>query len=185
MARGRPIKTDVREKIASLLAQAGCAYGYEIYKMYKNIFEPTSLRNIYYNLKKGVSIGEFIIIDVKRESGEFTWGGESEHIYYGLGPYASIFNITDKQKDKINHLTKKSVEIDWLKEISDKIKIFNHDISEFLAKNDRMRYEDRRKTNELLKIRGAKLKDWVATKLEKEKGKELIIKIDELVKILI
>ena len=184
MARGRPIKTDVREKIASLLAQAGCAYGYELYKIYKDIFEPTSLRNIYYNLKKGVSIGEFIIIDVKREPGEFTWGGESEHIYYGLGPYASVFNITDKQKDKINHLTRKSVEIDWLKEISNKITILNHDVSDFLVKNERMRYEDRRKTNELLKIRGSKLKDWAASKLEHEKSNEFASKINSIVKVL-
>ena len=47
-----------------------------------------------------------------------------------------------------------------------------------------MRYEDRRKTNELLKIRGSKLKDWAASKLEQEKSKELASKINSIVKVL-
>jgi len=182
MARGRPIKTELREKLAALLSQAGCAYGYELYKMYKEIFEPVSLRNIYYNLKKGLSTGEFIIIESKREPGEFTWGSESEHIYYGLGPYAITFNTTEKQKQKLVNLSQKTAPIDWLKETQNKIKELDYDIANFHAKKAHMKYEDVRKLNELLKLHGARLKDWASSNIDKEKHRELSTQINELIK---
>ena len=185
MARGRPIKTEIREKIASILSQTGCAYGYEIYKLYKEMFEPVSLRNIYYNLKKGTSTGEFIILEAKRESGEYTWGTESEHIYYGLGPYASAFNMTEKQHQKISNLQQKPVQIDWLKETQNKIKELDNEIATFHAKKAHMKYEDVRKLNELLKLHAVKLKEWSTTKLDKEKHKEIFVQINDVLKNLV
>lgn len=182
MVRGRPVKTEIREKIASILSQLGCAYGYELYKIYKKIFEPVSLRNMYYNLKKGLSTGEYIILEAKREPGEFTWGMESEHIYYGLGPYASTFNVSDKQKQKLSDLQQKTTQIDWLKETNNKINELNEEIAAFHAKKAHMKYEDVRKLNELLKLHGAKLKDWTSSKIDKDKHKEITAQINEILK---
>ena len=67
MLRGRPVKTEIREKIASIIAKMGTSYGYEIYKAYLKAFGKISLRNLYYNLKKGLDTGEFILADVKIE----------------------------------------------------------------------------------------------------------------------
>ncbi|RME77992.1 hypothetical protein D6774_02500 [Candidatus Woesearchaeota archaeon] len=63
-------------------------YAYEIYKVYRDIFPPVTMRSIYYHLKKGVSTGEFIIKEIRKEKGDFSWGGEVEKIYYSLGPNA-------------------------------------------------------------------------------------------------
>ena len=182
MARGRPIKTEIREKIAVILGQISCAYGYEIYKMYKDIFEKVSLRNIYYNLKKGTSTGEFIIHEIRREPGEFTWGTESERIYYCLGPYASTFNITEKQMEKLSSISQRTVEVNWLREIQNKVKELDQDIATFFSKKERMKYEDVRKLNELLKLHGARLKDWAHSKIDKEKAKEITNQINDLIK---
>ena len=61
--RGRPVKTIIRERIATILGQVGSSYGYEIFKTYRKIFGKVSLRNLYYNLKKGLKTGEFIIVE--------------------------------------------------------------------------------------------------------------------------
>jgi len=78
MPRGRPVKTDIRERIAVILQHLNISYGYQIYKIYRNVFGYISLRNLYYNLKKGVELGEYIVVDVKREKGMFTWGEEAD-----------------------------------------------------------------------------------------------------------
>ena len=38
MPRGRPLKTEIREKIASIIAHIEKTYGYEIYKIYQQVF---------------------------------------------------------------------------------------------------------------------------------------------------
>ncbi|MBW2971588.1 hypothetical protein KY359_01000 [Candidatus Woesearchaeota archaeon] len=32
---------------------------------------------------------EFVIKQIKKEKGDYSWGGEAEKIYYGLGPAAA------------------------------------------------------------------------------------------------
>jgi len=66
MAKGRPLKTEIRENIALILKHTNIAYGYQIYKIYKDIFGKLSLRNMYYNLKKGVELGEFVLVNIKK-----------------------------------------------------------------------------------------------------------------------
>ena len=112
MPRGRPIKTEVRDRLATILSHINFGYGYELYKIYRTFFQPTSLRNIYYNLKKGLMLGEFIIIDIKREVGTYTWGSEVQHIYYGVGPYARLAQASDKIKNTLDTLPKKEIKID-------------------------------------------------------------------------
>lgn len=88
MGRGRPIKSAIRQNIVEILAVKGEAYGYDIYRVYREVFPSITLRSIYYHLKKGVSTGEIIVKEIKKEKGNFSWGGETEKKYYALGPKA-------------------------------------------------------------------------------------------------
>jgi hypothetical protein len=63
-------------------------YGYDIYKVYKEIFPSCTQKSIYYHLSKGVATGEFKINEIKNETGDFSWGTTVEKIYYELGPNA-------------------------------------------------------------------------------------------------
>jgi DNA-binding PadR family transcriptional regulator len=88
MGRGRPLKSSIRQNIVEILNVKGEMYGYDIYRTYREIFPSVTLRSIYYHLKKGVSTGEFVVKEVKREKGNFSWGPETEKTYYALGPKA-------------------------------------------------------------------------------------------------
>ena len=88
MKRGRPVKSDIRQNIIEILAVAGKAYGYLIHKWYNQIFPPCTRENIYYNLRKGVKLGEFELADIKQEKGDYSWGTVVEKKYYKLGPKA-------------------------------------------------------------------------------------------------
>lgn len=43
---------------------------------------------MYYNLHKGVQLGVFKVKNIKKESGQFSWGDSVEKIYYELGEFA-------------------------------------------------------------------------------------------------
>ena len=88
MAKGRPAKSGIRQNIIEILFHLKEGYGYDIYKIYRNIFPNVTMRSIYYHLKKGADLGEFKINKVEKEKGDFSWGSEVEKIYYGLGPNA-------------------------------------------------------------------------------------------------
>ncbi len=90
MARGRPTKSQIRQNMIEILAHIKAAYGYDIYKVYISIFPKVTIRSIYYHLKKGVSLGEFIVAKIEKEKGDYSWGGEAEKIYYSLGPQAKV-----------------------------------------------------------------------------------------------
>jgi hypothetical protein len=178
MPRGRPLKTEIREKIASILAHIGQSYGYELYKYYQQVFGKINIRNLYYNIKKGLELGEFIIIDVKREVGSFTWGGETQHIYYTLGPYARTYQLTTRQKEILSRIPVKEVRIDWDKEIQQKIKELEESINTFKSQQSRMRYEEKTKFRSLIKHRTDMLKEWMRSKFDRNKAHELHVKLD-------
>lgn len=90
MRRGRPVGSTVRQNILEILAVLGRAHGYQIYKVYRDLFPKVTLRVIYYHLKKGKDLGELEIEKVEREKGDYSWGSEAEKIYYKLGPKAVI-----------------------------------------------------------------------------------------------
>jgi hypothetical protein len=92
MKRGRPVRSDVRQNIVNILSVIKEGYGYEIYRIYKGIFPSCTMRLIYYHLKKGIETGEIKIKDVRKEKGNFSWGGEVEKTYYCLGENASPRN---------------------------------------------------------------------------------------------
>ena len=88
MGRGRPTKSEIRQNVVEILFFIKKAYGYEIYKVYTAIFPKITLRSIYYHLKKGVQLGEFVVERVEREKGDYSWGTEAEKTYYALGTNA-------------------------------------------------------------------------------------------------
>jgi len=88
MPRGRPIKSEIRQNIIDILFHIEKGYGYEIFKIYREIFPICTLKVIYYHLKKGVDLGVFSINNVKQEKGDYSWGPVVEKTYYILGPSA-------------------------------------------------------------------------------------------------
>ena len=178
MPKGRPLKIDIRAKIAAILQYVGHAYGYQIYKYYKKIFGKIGLRNLYYNLKKGVETGEFIITTVKREEGEYTWGRESQHIYYSLGPNSIIYKLSERQMWLLSQLPKKEINVDWKKEIENQIKQINKRIDEFNSIKASLLYEDKRRNEQKLIREIENLKDWAKQKIGK--NQEIKIKLAEL-----
>jgi hypothetical protein len=90
MRRGRPVGSVVRQNVLEILGVLGRAHGYQIYKVYKELFPKVTLRVIYYHLKKGVSLGELEVERIERERGDYSWGSEAEKIYYKLGPNADV-----------------------------------------------------------------------------------------------
>ena len=88
MKKGRPIRSEIRQNVVEILHFINKAYGYEIYKVYVVIFPKVTLRSIYYNLRKGVDLGEFQVSKVEKQKGDYSWGTEAEKIYYSLGPNA-------------------------------------------------------------------------------------------------
>lgn len=75
--------------MVEILAYASKAYGYEIYKIYIEIFPKITLRSVYYHLKKGIQLDEFRVDKVIQEKGDYSWGTTTEKIYYSLGTKAN------------------------------------------------------------------------------------------------
>ena len=98
---GRPLGSDVRDHIVEILYFLGEGYAYQIAKIYLALYRKLAKRTIYYHLRKGLSTGEFIIKEVKKESGKNSWGDTTEKIYFALGPNA---RPTMDERVK-NHLT--------------------------------------------------------------------------------
>ena len=86
--RGRPVKSVIRQNIIEILHLKKRVYGYELYNYYINIFPKVHIRSIYYHLKKGTSLKEIKIQEVKEEKGDYSWGNKAEKVYYSLGPNA-------------------------------------------------------------------------------------------------
>ena len=74
--------------MVEILHHAGTVYGYQMSKLHSQLFPPATRRVIYYHLKKGIETGEFEIGEVKRETGDFSWGSVVEKTYYTLGKNA-------------------------------------------------------------------------------------------------
>jgi hypothetical protein len=89
MGKGRPIFSEVRSNMIEILYVKGKAYGYEIAKIYLDLFPKVTKRLFYYHLKKGVELKEFEISEIQKEEGDFSWGSSVEKIYYVLGKNAN------------------------------------------------------------------------------------------------
>lgn len=98
---GRPVKSKIRDRMQEIVDALGVTYGYEIYKVYQDAFEPIDLRSMYYHLNKGVSLKEFKEIGVEVVKGNFTWGDKGIRKYYVLGE-----NSTERASDDIHIIIK-------------------------------------------------------------------------------
>lgn len=87
--RGVRIGNETRRNLAELLEAAGSAYGYDLYKLYRQKYGPISLRLIYYHLAKGRTEGIFQVKEVRHTEGGYSWGKHAERVYYELGPAAA------------------------------------------------------------------------------------------------
>ncbi len=88
MLRGRPVKSQIRQNIIELLNHLKQGYGYQISKIYNEIFPRVTQRSIYYHLHKGTHTNEISIHKIQQEKGDFSWGTTVEKIYYTLGKNA-------------------------------------------------------------------------------------------------
>lgn len=88
MARGRPTKSKVRQNLVNMLHILREGYGYDLYRHYRELFNPVTMRVVYYHLKKGAELGEFQLHKITKERGKFSWGEETRKSYYRLGPEA-------------------------------------------------------------------------------------------------
>jgi hypothetical protein len=84
--RGRPTGSSIRQNMVEILYHRGKAYGYDLYRDYCALFPKVTLRVIYYHLKKGVALGEFVLETIRLEKGKYSWGDAAEKKYYKLGP---------------------------------------------------------------------------------------------------
>ncbi len=83
-SRGRPIGSEVRNNIIDILGYMGKAYGYELNKVYREVFPAVTLRSIYYHLKKALSLGLVKVEVVERSEGNYSWGSTAEKTFYSL-----------------------------------------------------------------------------------------------------
>src|SRR3989344_2479087 len=85
MTRGRPTRSSIRQNIVEILHHLGKGYGYQICKIYNEVFPTVTQRSIYYHLKKGVFTKEVAVQKIEQEKGNFSWGNMVEKTYYTLG----------------------------------------------------------------------------------------------------
>ena len=88
MRKGRPCQSEIRQNILEILYFMGKGYGYQISKIYNEVFAKVSQRSIYYHLRKGVALQEIELNKIEMEVGDFSWGKTVEKIYYSLGKEA-------------------------------------------------------------------------------------------------
>jgi hypothetical protein len=88
MQRGRPTVSQIRQNIVEILFYLEEGYGYQISKIYQELFSKVTQRSIYYQLRKGLQTKEIIIKETRQESGNFSWGSNVEKKVYALGSLA-------------------------------------------------------------------------------------------------
>lgn len=103
--RGRPVKSQVRQNIINILYIIKKGYGYDIFKTYRAVYPTCTMRLIYYHLKKGIETGEIKVAEIRKEKGNFSWGGDVEKIYYGLGPSA-VPRVDDRIRTAVDKMKK-------------------------------------------------------------------------------
>src|SRR3989344_3238794 len=97
--RGRPARSIIRQNILEILFYLKKGYGYQIARIYNEIFPKVTQRSIYYHLRKGVLTQEIIVQAIKQEQGEYSWGKVVEKTYYSLGKNANP--VENERIDKL------------------------------------------------------------------------------------
>ena len=85
---GRPVRSQIRQNIVEILHVLRNGYGYEISKIYRQIFPKATVRSMYYHLRKGLETKEFKVERIEKSKGEYSWGSEAEKTIYSLAENA-------------------------------------------------------------------------------------------------
>lgn len=93
--RGRPPGSATRDRVSEILSVIERGTGYDIFRIYRDVFGQITSRSIYYNLHQGVLLDAFEVDAVTVESGEFSWGGKAEKKYYKPGRKARVLTDED------------------------------------------------------------------------------------------
>lgn len=99
-SRGRPVRSEIRDNIAEILAVNGPSYGYDIFKVYSDYFFPCTRESVYYHLRKGVELGIFRIVRVSSVKGDFSWGDTAEKIFYEVIEPESVKSSGKVKKER-------------------------------------------------------------------------------------
>ncbi len=170
--KGRPVGSIIRNRIAAILDRTGTGYGYEIFKLYKDLFGKIHIRTIYYNLKKGIEKEEIILLKVENEVGKYSWGNEVQKIYYSIGPYANI-NLPEKELENIKKMPlnpiKKDIEINWENELKNMADSLKKEINDYNERFDVLSAQGKKLIKEKIIKKYGKLVEYFASKVSKEK----------------
>ena len=98
MTAGRPPNSQIRQNIVEILHYLGQGYGYNIYKIYCQIFPEVSMRVVYYHLNKGNELGIFEMERVKGIEGNYSWGSTAEKVFYSLGKMAMPLGLSNVEE---------------------------------------------------------------------------------------
>lgn len=104
--RGRPSYSLVRERLRDMVFCAGRMTAYTAHKHYIAIFPSCTRRNVYYQLRKGVSKGDFSFEEVE-EAGDFSWGSKTRKVYYELKRKQGVRAVDARVADYFAALKKK------------------------------------------------------------------------------
>lgn len=83
--RGRPKGSLTRVRIGVILTVIERGTGYDLFRIYREVYGQITSRSIYYNLHQGLLLDEFELDAITIESGEYSWGGKAEKKYYRIG----------------------------------------------------------------------------------------------------
>jgi len=119
--KGRPIGSQIRQNIIEILYFMKEGYGYEIYKTYIEIFPKVTMRSIYYHLRKGLDLGEFVIKKAGKEKGDYSWGSFADKVHYSLGSSAKP-GLKKKVKEYFEQDSKKVLKVSTNSKIKNKEK---------------------------------------------------------------
>jgi hypothetical protein len=103
----RPFGSKIRQNLTEILFYLKKGYGYELHKLYCQLFDECTREVVYYHLKRGVDRGEFTIAEVSDETGNYSWGPSVRKIKYGLGKNAKPNSLPIKEK--IEQLTNRKL----------------------------------------------------------------------------
>jgi len=150
---GRPSGSVIRSRVQQIIDALGVTYGYEIFKIYNDAFEPIDIRAIYYHLNKGVENGEFVETEQKASSGAFTWGEMSMRKYYTLG-----LNATEHAHDDLHIIIKTlgfeykdpDTLLNWNKISKNKLDKYTKDLEMLIKRRGFKRMENQKKLEKLL-----------------------------------
>lgn len=158
--RGRPKGTNIRKNISWIIKHMGYSYGYEILRNYNLVFGPIKMRTLYYNLRSGISSGEFVVMDIRREVGNYTWGSETERVYYTIGPYAQFSKLKTSEKYNLNSLKINKMDVDMNSSILSQINKFEGEIQEFLERREKLDVSLAEHSKQKILLKSGKLKQW-------------------------